>query len=110
MKLKIGITFLIFLLFISGCVKLPENVIAPNWDVDFNIPITNKTYKLGDIIKPQKYIGIDSDSSYVFSSDVYKYTTSVDEFLDRSDEKISIDADVIALDGTSNIYMPFPGI
>jgi hypothetical protein len=109
MKFKIGITLLIFLLFISGCVKLPEDVIAPNWDVDFNIPITNKTYKLGDIIKPQKYIGIDSDSSYVFSSDVYNYTTSVDEFLDRSDEAISIEATVIAIDGTANIYMPFPG-
>jgi len=110
MKLKIKASLIIvFLFFISGCVKLPEDVVAPNWDTDFNIPITNKTYKLAEIIKPQKYIDIDSDSNYIFSSDVYTYSTGVAEYLDKSDETNSQDDDLIASNEERDVYVEFPG-
>ena len=101
--------FIVFLFFISGCVKLPEDVVAPNWDTDFNIPIANKTYKLADIIKPQTYIDIDSDSNYVFSSDVYSYSTGVADYLDQSGETLSQDADLPALNEEIPVHLKFPG-
>ena len=110
--MKLGIKaslFIVFLIFISGCVKLPEDVVAPNWDTDFNIPITNKTYKLADIIKPQKYIDIDSDSNYVFSSDVYSYSTGVAKYLDQSGETLSQEADLPAINKEIDVPLKFPG-
>lgn len=110
MKLKIkALLTIIFLFFLSGCVKLPDDVVAPNWDTDFNIPITNKTYKLAEIIKPQKYIDIDSDSNYVFSSDVYTYSTGVTEYLDKSSENNSQEDDMIATNEERDVYVEFPG-
>ena len=107
-KTKILI-FIVVIILIPGCVKLPEDVIAPKWDTEFNIPITNKTYNLADIIKPQKYIGIGNDSSYIFYSDTYSYSTGVSEYLDQSGESNSESADIIATNNEIDVYLKFPG-
>jgi hypothetical protein len=108
MILKKWITFA-FLILLAGCVKLPEDVIAPSWDTEFNIPITNKTYQLSDIIKPQKYVEVNPDSSYSFSSDDYEYSSDVSEFLDKSDKSVFVEAGSIPSNNiTANIYLPFP--
>ena len=110
MKKLNAIIFIVFLLVVSGCVKFPDEVIAPSWDTDFNIPITNKTYKLADILKPQKYIDIDSDSNYIFSSDTHKYSTGVSEYLDKSADTVTTDFnDVVAENTEFDVYLPFPG-
>ena len=110
MKIKAKtLIFLSLLITISGCVKLPEEVIAPQWDTEFNLPITNKTYKLAEIIKPQKYIGIDADSNYIFYSDSYAYSTGIAEYLDLSNETSSESLDVIALNSEIGVYLKFPG-
>ena len=105
----IVLLFLLLLITISGCVKLPNDIVAPQWDTEFNIPITNKTYKLADIIKPQKYIDIDSDSNYIFHSDVYNYSTGIAEYLDQSGETNWEDADIIATNDEIDVYLKFPG-
>ncbi|MGA9294905.1 MAG: hypothetical protein WCE54_10750 [Ignavibacteriaceae bacterium] len=110
MKIKTkAIIFFVLLIPIPGCVKLPDDVVAPQWDTEFNIPITNKTYKLAEIIKPQKYIGLDSDSSYIFYSDTYNYSTGVAEYLDQSSETNSEDDDIIASNNETDVYLEFPG-
>ncbi len=105
----IVLLFLLLLITISGCVKLPNDIVAPQWDTEFNIPITNKTYKLADIIKPQKYIEIDSDSNYIFHSDTYNYSTGIAEYLDQSSETDWEDADIIASNNEIDVYLKFPG-
>ncbi len=110
MKIKTkALIFFILLVSITGCVKLPNDVIAPQWDTEFNIPITNKTYKLADIIKPQKYIKIGDDSSYIFYSDTYNYSTGVAEYLDQSNETNSEEANIIASNNEIDVYLKFPG-
>lgn len=102
---------IIFSLFITipGCMKLPEDVVAPQWDTEFNIPITNKTYKLADIIKPQKYIGIGTDSSYIFYSDTYSYSAGIAEYLDQSSGVDTQKAVIIASSNEIDVYLKFPG-
>ncbi len=52
LRLLFGIlTFLI--LSLISCVDLPEEIILPEWDVDLNIPIINKTYTIYDVVKPE---------------------------------------------------------
>ncbi len=108
-KNRVSILAIILVVGIAGCVKLPDDIVAPKWDTNFNVPITNKTYKLSDIIKPQKYIDLDSDSNYIFSSEVYEYSTGVAEYLDQSSESISTDDKIIAENVEFDIYLPFPG-
>ena len=110
MKIKTKLlVFFVLLISIPGCVKFPDDVIAPQWDTEFNIPITNKTYKLAEIIKPQKYIGIGIDSSYIFYSDNYSYSTGVAEYLDQSGESNSEDANLLASNNENDVYLDFPG-
>ena len=104
-----ALIFIVLLISISGCVKFPDDVVAPQWDTEFNIPITNKTYKLAEIIKPQKYIEIDSDSSYIFYSDTYNYSTGIAEYLNQSGETNSDEANLIASDNEIDVYLKFPG-
>ncbi|MEJ2618418.1 MAG: hypothetical protein P8Z35_25910, partial [Ignavibacteriaceae bacterium] len=110
MKIKTkALIIFVLLLLIPGCVKLPDDIVAPQWDTEFNIPITNKTYKLAEIIKPQNYIGIGNDSSYIFYSDNYNYSTGVAEYLDQSGQSNSEEANLIAANNENDVYLEFPG-
>lgn len=63
---------ILFSIFLAGCLDTPKEPVFPNWDVDLNIPITQRTYKLTDIIdeatNPNLSIidSTGSDSLYAF--------------------------------------------
>jgi len=67
--------FLIFVINIisfSGCFDTPKEPVMPNWDVDLNIPVTDRTYKLSEIIDTSNNIRIGNheiygDSIYFFA-------------------------------------------
>lgn len=105
---SITITF-----FLTGCFKIPENVLLPEWDVNLNIPVINDYYTLNDIIKKQKYIKIDksngADSIYILESDAFFANTKVTDFLKESTEASSDNNPVFTSnEDTSEIYLSFP--
>ncbi len=56
-KINIGVLALILL---GGCFDTPDDFVSPTWDIDVNIPITQKEYSLLEIV--------DQDSSFLNSS------------------------------------------
>lgn len=51
-KLLLLLPFLFLLVIIkSGCVDIPKDLVMPKWDVDVNVPISNRSYTLWDAIK-----------------------------------------------------------
>lgn len=83
-KLLILSIFSISLLFTS-C-DLPTNFTAPQWDADLNVPITEKNYVLGDIVKTNRNLLIDSSLGkgkwlYKVLSDNYVQNFQIGDFL-----------------------------
>ncbi len=74
----LSLLLIISVLWINGCVELPEDVILPRWDVELNIPITERSYLLAEILDSAKNPNIDifsqsgeADSLYLLvSSDI----------------------------------------
>src|SRR3972149_11864050 len=89
MMKKINVFFAILLLvFFSGCMDLPDDLIAPEWDTELNLPLINKSYTLDEIIKPQAHIIVDTSGTdiYLLQSDKYYLNSNLSEFVYRSDQ------------------------
>ena len=72
----------LLLIFIAGCIDIPTNVKAPQWDVNLNLPLVNRSYSLDDIIKKQNYISSSAvDSIFVIQSDIYPQHVDVTNFV-----------------------------
>jgi hypothetical protein len=72
----------LLLIFIAGCIDIPTNVKAPQWDVNLNLPLVNRSYSLDDIIKKQNYISSSAvDSIFVIQSDIYSQHVDVTNFV-----------------------------
>ncbi len=62
---KFFITMILFgAMFFNGCFNDVKEPVLPNWDVDLNIPVTNKSYQLAEIIDTSNNIRIQSDPTY----------------------------------------------
>src|SRR3989304_5863554 len=75
----------LFSVFIIGCFDLPGDIIIPEWDVDLNVPIINKTYTIYDMFKPETKNSITStltsDDFYLVQSDNYTANTKVADYV-----------------------------
>ncbi len=98
-----------------GCIKAPNDLILPQWDVDLNIPFFNTTYSLSDIVDINKtsYISISetspNDSIYIFQSDNYTQEVGVSQFIKAIDSTSSENQIVKASNTNSTIlYLQFP--
>ncbi len=112
-KLFISFSFLLFLLFEPSCVDLPTEFKLPNWDVDLNLPIVNRTYTLSDIIKTQDYISVQgtssADSIYVIQSDSYSQEVGIENFIQVTSPS-STKGNFIPVGNMpeDTVYLPFP--
>lgn len=111
-SVKISLS-VIFALTALRCSDFPTKVIAPQWDVDLNVPVINRSYSMSDILKPQHYISIQpdtpGDSIYLFQSDEYSQSVGIGNFLQIS-EPTSI-RNVPILVGNiipDTVYLPLP--
>lgn len=75
-RTNIKILSLMILVLFSSCNDIPTDISLPSWDSDFRIPITEKNYKLSEVIKLDNHITIDSNNSYLYKlvSDSYSDT------------------------------------
>lgn len=76
--------FIIITFITYSCLELPDEIIPPTWDTDFNIPIIDEIYYLEEIIKVDENIKIDSSSGkkvYIVESENYNNRFGVSEFI-----------------------------
>lgn len=84
MKVFTGL-IIIGIIFTSSCVDLPNDFDLPSWDVDLNIPLTERTYELEEIIKLDSNISINKvgdDYLYTLNSEEYERTFQLSDFID----------------------------
>ncbi len=95
-----------------GCLKVPDEIIMPQWDVELNVPIVNKEYTLDDIIKSQQYISVEptanGDSIFVLTSDKYSQSTDINQFTEVTNTTVTPNQTVPAGIGEKTIYALFP--
>ncbi len=103
---------LIIAAFLAGCVKLPTNPVVPQWDVDLNIPVVNRSYTLNDIIKKQNYIYVDTISPtniiYQIRSNNYSQAVGVSQFVSATPSSSSPTTTLFADNIKHNLYIQFP--
>lgn len=125
------VLFPAFLIFISGCVDVPKDLVMPKWDVSLNVPIANKTYTLWDAIKKDtsklKYYRSGTNLGLLYYSDIKKIekitvgdNLSVDAFTTNSSVQIGsisipnpqpVIAKIKPVDlGLPNATVPFPAV
>lgn len=75
---------------IAGCFDMPEDLILPEWGVDLNVPLTNKTYTIYDLFKPEAQNTISTsltqDEFYLIQSEEVANKSDVAQYLDFSDQ------------------------
>ncbi|TAL69998.1 MAG: hypothetical protein EPN82_05115 [Bacteroidetes bacterium] len=79
-----NITFFLLLALLSSCFKVPEQLVMPGWDTELNLPLTNRTYTLAEIIKSDKYVRVDTIEGkdvFLISSDSMYYSFGIGEYL-----------------------------
>lgn len=77
-KLYLAVIVLLPVLFLSCEIEEPS---APSWDIDANLPFTNKRYNIFDIIKRNSNVGFDSlnnDLVFIYGESNYKRTFGED--------------------------------
>ena len=109
-RVKLFIAASMFVL-LAGCMDVPKDFVAPQWDTNLNLPLINKTYTLNDIIKPQNHITVDTSGGdiYLLQSDKYYLNNNLSEFVKISEESLS-SIPILTSDSDSLItYLQFPG-
>ncbi len=99
-------------LIFSGCLDIPKNLVMPQWDVDLNIPVVNRSYTLNDIIKQQKYITVQNPGTpnniYLIQSNDYSISKDVSSFVQALGTESAND-NIITGSGSKTLYVQFPG-
>ena len=114
-KLQMNLYFFVILIavIIQGCVKLPSDVLMPQWDTDLNIPIATKSYTIDDIIKKansSSYITKDTtDNIYLIKSDTYSQSIGISNFTKVSTAN-SLKNTPISANGSDSVelFLAFP--
>ena len=98
---------------LPGCVPFADRFKPPQWDVDLNVPLINRSYTLSDIIKEQKNISVkgtsSADSIYVLQSDTYSQITRIANFIELNTQAASIGNIIpVGISGSAAVYLPIP--
>jgi hypothetical protein len=106
-----ALTFLLITL--PGCFDIPEELILPEWDVELNIPITNKTYTLYDMFKPQSKYSLtselNSEDFYLVRSDNFTSNSEVTDYIRLLDQAVVSQSFVIPANvPAQSVFVVFP--
>ena len=103
---KLKILYLL-LPFLSGCWDLPIDMSIPQWDTDFNLPLTHKNYTLEDLIKTDKYISLDDSFLYTASHSDTSDPREVGEFIEGQMDQKSNSLEIPISNNYGEIGVPF---
>ena len=103
---------LIFSFFRLGCLDIPGKLVMPQWDVDLNVPVIDRSYALNDIIKHQNYISIQDSGTpqniYLIQSDKYYLSKDVSSFVQAVGTE-NTHSNVVSGSGSNTLFVQFPG-
>jgi len=96
-----------------SCVDVPDDVIFPEWDIELNVPLMNRTYTLKQIIKSQEHISIDTTEDndiFLLQSGKYFLNSSLSEFVQINETSSLENVPTLTSQNDSFIvYVQFPG-
>ncbi len=95
-----------------GCLNLPTSpAIWPQWDVDLNIPIVNRSYVLNDIVKQQNYISVQDSGTpnniYLIQSNNYSISKDVSTFTQALGTETT-SGNIVSGAGKVQLFVQFP--
>lgn len=76
LKTYLSLLLIISVIWTNGCVDLPEDVLLPRWDVELNIPITDRSYFLAEILDSARNPNIDIFSQVGVADSLYLLVSS----------------------------------
>jgi hypothetical protein len=95
-----------------SCFELPDELIAPEWQIDLNVPLINKVYTLNDILNDDPHITIDTSGGnciYILQSDTFNLSSGLAEFIQITTETSSQNNPIPAsADDSVIVYVEFP--
>jgi len=108
--------FLIVPFFITGCFDAPKDMVAPSWDVSLNVPITDKSYTLVEIIKPENNPNLVIVDNEVYDSVYFLFSDKIEKIVHIQDTikmPVRVAPEEMAIAGAgggsnSMIYNPDP--
>jgi len=107
--LKYSVLLLFNILITHGCIDLPDDIIPPQWDVDLNVPIINRSYLMSDIIDENENIYSDpTDSIYIIQSDNYSVSSGIADKIEINSESTLNDVVIDAESDTQTVLLLFP--
>ena len=92
---------------ISGCLDIPDQIIFPEWDVDLNVPLLNKTYKFEDILGDQENLTIGEDSIYLLHTREYTQNWSLLEFIKLDQAVSQKNISMAPVSAAKDVYLVF---
>lgn len=104
-------TFLFFTMI--GCFDMPEELILPEWDVELNVPIIDRTYTLYEMFKPESKHSVNSslspDDFYLIQTDDFNSNTEVADYISfLGSSSITQNITVPANVPETAVYLEFP--
>jgi hypothetical protein len=106
-KVKVFILGILSSMVLSGCFDVPEKLIAPEWDVDLNVPLVSRIYTINEIIGAQANLEVQQDSIYLLHTREYTQARDLLEFI-RLREAINQDnLFVRPVNDTRDFFMDF---
>ncbi len=105
------IYFILLAIIAYACVEIPSDLSAPEWDVNLNIPITDRFYNIDSLLKDSEYGRSEQVGNYIiysFYSDTMFYQTGISGLLeDKLDVEFS-DYTFPLAEGEITIEIPLP--
>ncbi|MFC2129893.1 hypothetical protein ACFLSQ_00515 [Bacteroidota bacterium] len=94
---------------IFACVELPEDVNIPQWNTEFNLPLTQKHYLLDELIKTDDYISIDSANGFIYQAHHYDVAEKegAEDFIEGKLDQQGQDIEIPIADGEGVVGIPF---
>lgn len=100
-----------FTAILNSCFEVPDKLIVPQWSVDVNIPLLNRTFTLQSIIKSDPNIFIDTVNGkpiYILQSDTYSLQSGVDDYMQVHNQNSLQGVPMPAALDSVLLYVEFP--
>lgn len=110
-KILFAVSVFISILSIN-CFNVPDDIVLPEWDAGFNVPIMNKSYLMEEIVKRQAQIIVDTtsdDNIFLLLSEKYNSSTGVTKYVKINSASKSLNNPIVTSETDSTIiYIEFP--
>lgn len=105
------IYFILLVVIAYACVEIPSDLSIPEWDVELNIPITDRFYNMDSLLKDSEYGRTEQYGNYLvysFYSDTIQYKSGISNLLEDKLDFEYLDHTFPLAEGEIEISIPLP--